>query len=269
MTPKTIVILLVGLTLASVHLAEAQQGKIPRIGILTPDPIPARADLFEAFRQGLRELGYVEGRNIAIEWGSAEGRFDRLPAVAAELVGLNVDVIVATGGTVPAQAAKNVTRTIPVVFTSVGDPVGAGLVASLARPGGNVTGLSRVGPDLSVKKLELLKEVVPKISRVALISNPANPSNLLSMRETEVAARAFRVQLQSLEVRGPNDLEPAFSAIKKERAGALIVQADPIFRSERARLAELAVKNFNFLALPVAAVEKILHLQSKMSGIPI
>jgi ABC-type uncharacterized transport system substrate-binding protein len=244
MAIKTVVALLVGLALAFVHVAEAQQQKkIPRIGYLAVNSPSLDRQLVEAFQQGLRRLGWVDGQSITIEYRFAEGKLDRLPALATELVRLKVDVIVSAGGTPPALAAKNATATIPIVFISTSDPVASGLVESLARPGGNVTGFSNFYAELSGKGLELLKEIVPKISRVASLWNPANPATKVSLKETEIAARALRVQLQSLEVRGPQDFEVAFSQMTRARADALIIQADPIFRGERARLAELAAKN--------------------------
>ena len=202
--------------------AGAQQpAKVPRIGLLSPDaPYPT-----EAFRQGLRELGYVEDQNIAFESRFAEGRYERLPAFAAELVRLKVDVIV-TGGTLAIQAAQHATRTIPIVMTNTSDPVAGGFVASLARPGGNITGLSMMSHELVGKQLELLKEVVPRLSRVALLWNPANASNGPQLREAEVAARALKVRLQPLEVRYPEDLDSAFAAMTRERAGGLLVLND-------------------------------------------
>ena len=180
--------------------AEAQQpAKIPRIGYLTaasPSAIPAR---LEAFRQGLRELGYVEGKNIVIEWRYAEGKLDRLPALAAELVRLKVDIIV-TAGPPATHAAKEATTTIPIVMTQDPDPVGNGFVASLARPGGNITGLSALAPELSGKQLELLKEIVPRLSRVAVLGTSTNPGNAQTLREIELAAKAFGVKLQYLDV---------------------------------------------------------------------
>jgi len=199
--------------------------------------------LLDAFRQGLRELGWVEGQNIAIEYRFAEGRFDRLPDLAAELVRLKVDIIVAQP-TPAAVAAKNATKTIPIVMISVGDPVGLGLIASLARPGGNVTGSSySVGPEIAGKLLELLKETVPKVRRVAILWNPANPAQPLFIRELNVAAPSLGVQLQLLEARGPNEFEGAFAAMAKERAGALLVMADGMFLLHRTRLADLAARS--------------------------
>jgi len=242
MTTKTIVVLLVALTLASVHLAEAQQSKkVPRIGVLWLYSPAIASPFAEAFRQGLRELGYVEGKSIVIEYRHAEGKYDRLPSLAAELVRLNVDIIV-TASTQAAQAGQQATRSIPIVMTVVSDPVESGLVGSLARPGGNVTGLSLMHPELSGKRLELLKEVIPKLSRVAVLSNLSNPIIPPLLRETEAAARAVGVQLQVVEVRGPIELDSAFGAMTRDRAGALVVLPDGTFQNERRRIAALAAK---------------------------
>ena len=224
---------------------EAQQAaKIPRIGYLEPN-LPGSRHLQEAFSQGLRALGYVEGRNVIIEYRDAEGRPERLLALAAELVALKVEVIMAGPGTAAALAAKQATPTVPVVFTGVGDPVTDGLVKSLAWPGGNVTGLSLLGPDLVGKLLELLKQAVPKVSRVALLLKPdATPDRMkLFLKEADVAAQALGVGLQVVEARGPADFERAFSDISKARAGALAVLATPVFSSARQRLVNLAEKN--------------------------
>jgi putative ABC transport system substrate-binding protein len=195
----------------------------------------------EAFRQGLRELGYVEGQNIAIESRWTEGKDDRLPALAADLVRSKVDVIVAETGAAT-RAAQQATRTIPIVMSLVNDPVGSGLVASLARPGGNVTGLTIMSPDLVGKQLELLKEVVPKVSRVALLRHPDNPASAAQLREAEAAAQALGVRLQTLEARSPQEIDGAFAAMTRERAGALLVIPDTLFWSQRRQIAELAVK---------------------------
>jgi putative tryptophan/tyrosine transport system substrate-binding protein len=236
----TILALLVGWA----GTAQAQQPeKVRRIGFLAVNSPSADKHLDEAFRQSLRELGWVKGRNITIEYRSAEGKADRLPALAAELVNAKVDVIVSAAGTPGAQAAKKATGTIPIVFTSSGDPVATALVASLSHPGGNVTGLSRVGPDLSVKKVELLKEIMPKISRIAFVWNPDNAANALALKETEAAADEMRWQVQSIEVRGPHEFEAAFSAMGKARAPAVIVQSDQSFRGKLSQLAQLAIKN--------------------------
>ena len=188
----------------------------------------ANSARIEAFRQGLRELGYVEGKNIVIEWRSAEGKLDRLPALAAELVRLKVDIIV-TAGPTATRAAKEATSTIPIVMAQDTDPVGTGFVASLARPGGNITGLSTLAPELSGKQLELLKEIVPKLSRVAVFGTSTNPGNAQALREVELAAGAFEVKLQYLDVLSPKDIETAFRAAGKGRAEAvLMLVASPI-----------------------------------------
>src|SRR5262245_8145413 len=237
---KTALGVLVALLFAVSFPVEAQQTKkVPRIGYLSSGSASFRTG---AFRQGLRDLGYVEGKNIIIEYRNAEGKIERYPDLVVDLVGLKVDVIF-TSSTPGALAAKNATKTIPIVFTNVGDPVANGLVASLARPGGNITGLSTLAPELSGKGLELLKETIPKLSRVAVVWNPDNPGKTSSFKETEVAAQALRLQLQSLEVRGPNDVEPAFQAAKKERAVALIVLRDVVVTSQMTRILELALKN--------------------------
>ena len=224
--------------------ADAQQtGKVHRIGYLSSGSATAPPYLVEAFRQGLRERGWVEGQNTLIEYRWAEGKFDRLPDLAAELVRLKVDIIVAVASPA-AAAAKNATATIPIVGISLGDPVGLGLIASLARPGGNVTGSSySVGLEIFGKQLELLKETVPKVRRVAILSNPANPVLPVWIREIKVAARSLGVQLQLFEARGPNEFDGAFAAMAKERVGALLVPSDPIFNLHRARLADLAARS--------------------------
>jgi putative ABC transport system substrate-binding protein len=226
--------------------AEAQRaGKVYRIGILPPGPISERVHLWEAFRQGLRELGYVEGQNITLVFPSAEVRPERVPHLAAELVNLKVDLIVA--GTTPAAlAAKQATKTIPIVATSVADPVGDGLVASLARPGGNITGFTFLGPELVPKRLELLKEAIPGVSRVAALWHPAaygEPTMRDMLKEIETAARALGVQLQLVRARGPDDFDRAFSAMTTERAGALIVFPSPMLYTERRGIVDLAAKH--------------------------
>ena len=221
--------------------AEAQQPKkVPRIGFVAITGDPNTSNIVE-FRRGLRDLGYIEGKNILIEYRYAEG-VTEFPNLATELVRLKVDVIVVPS-TAGAQAAKNATTTIPVVFTSVGDPVGTGVVASLARPGGNVTGLSNLSPELSGKQLELLKEAFPKISHVAVLWETANAGNAASLGEMKVAVEALRVTLQRLEFRGPDDFEPAFSAIKRERASALIVLRNSIIRKHLAQIVDFAAKS--------------------------
>jgi putative tryptophan/tyrosine transport system substrate-binding protein len=219
-----------------------QPGKIPRIGFLFvnfPSSTPAR---YEAFRQRLRELGYVEGKNIVIESRSAEGKVDRLPALLDELVRLKVDVIVTTGpsGT---RAAKEASVTIPIVMAADIDPVGSGFVASLARPAGNITGLSSLSPELSGKRLELLKEIVPRLARVAVLGTSTVPGNAQALRETELAARAFKVKLQYLDVLGAKDIEVAFRAASKERADGVLVLTGQVLNSHRTRVVDLAVKS--------------------------
>ena len=219
-----------------------QVGKVPRIGILWSfSPIIA-SPFADAFRQGLGGLGYVEGQNIALEERWADGRYERLPDLAADLVRLNVDVLV-TVATPATQAAQQATKTIPIVMTLVSDPVQSGLVVNLARPGGNATGLSFMHPELSRKRLELLKEILPKIARVAVLSNPSNPNTPPLMRETEAAARAMRVQLQVVEVRDSTQLDGAFAAMIRDRAGALVVTPDSVFLDQRRRIVDLAAKS--------------------------
>jgi len=195
--------------------------------------------LLQAFQQGLRALGYVEGQNITIEFRWAEGQYDRLPGLAAELVRLKVSVVVA-GGPPAIQAAKQATETIPIVMGSVGDPVATRFVASLARPGGNITGISTMLPELVGKQLELLKEVLPKVSRVALLGNPANPGNVPLLRHAQDAARALGVRLQPLEARDLSEVDSAFAAITTERAGAVIVLSDTVLLDHRTRIADHA-----------------------------
>ena len=223
--------------------AEAQQPtKVPRIGFLSAASSSAISARVEAFRQGLRELGYVEGKNIFIEWRFAEGKSDRLPSLAAELVRLKVDVIVSEAPT-STRSAKQATVTIPIVMMFDDDPVGSGFVASLARPGGNITGLSTLSPEISGKQLELLKEIVPKLSRVGVLGDVTRPGIPQALREINVAADAFRVQVQYLEVRGSKDIEIAFRAASKERVDAVLVLGSPVLTSERKQVVELAVKS--------------------------
>ena len=211
------------LLLLSIHSVGAQQaGKVYRIGVLRGG---SPADPFvEALRQGLHDLGYVEGKNILIDYRYAEGKPDRLPNLAAELVRIKSDVIV-TADTPPTRAAKNATREIPIVMAVVADPVAAGLIVSLARPGGNVTGLSNLAPELDGKRLELLKETLPMVTRVAWVWDPGNPALVIRLKGIQAAAPALGLKLQALEVRNPGELESAFEAAIRERAGALLVPA--------------------------------------------
>ena len=230
--------------MAAARIVEAQQTeKVYRIGYLGPSSATAVSRFTEAFRQGLRERGWVEGQNIVIEYRFAEGQYDRLPGLAAELARLKVDVIVAIP-TPAAVAAKNATATIPIVMTNVGDPVGLGLIASLARPGWNVTGLSySIGMETFGKSLELLKTAVPKVRRVAVLSNPANSAHALAISSLKVMAQSLALDLQFLAARGPNEFDGAFAAMAKERAGAVLVTADSLFNLHRARLADLTAKH--------------------------
>jgi putative ABC transport system substrate-binding protein len=225
-------------------IAEAQQPtKVPRIGYLTAASLSAMAPRFEAFQQGLRELGYVEGKNIVIDYRSPEGKFDRLPALAAELVRLQVDVIV-TGGGAATRPAKEATSTIPIVMAQDSDPVGNGFVASLARPGGNITGLATLAPEISGKRLEILKEVVPRLSRVALFGTSTEPANAQILKETELAAGALKVKLQYLDILGPTDFETAFRAAGKAHADAVLIRVSgPFAMSQRSQIAKLAIKS--------------------------
>ncbi len=236
-------ILVAVVLLALAVIAEAQQPKkVARIGFLGASSASVLAARIEAFRQGLRDLGYVEGKNIVIEWRSAEGKLDRLPALAAELVRLKVDVIVTTGPA-PTRPAKEATSTIPIVMAFDNDPVGNGFVASLARPGGNITGLSTLAPEISGKQLEVLKEIVPRLSRVAVLGSSTTPGNAQSLKETELAAGAFGVKVQYLDVRDPKDIDTAFRATGKGRADAILVLTSPVFNPYRTEIADLAAKN--------------------------
>ena len=229
-------------------VAPAQQtAKVSRIGYLSmlSRSDPTLGPLRDAFQQGLREHGYIEGQTIIFQWRFAEGRPERLPELAAELVRLNVDLIF-TETTPAARAARQVTTTIPIVFNPIADPVQEGFVAALARPGGNLTGLTQMAPQLGGKRLELLKEAVPRTTRVAVLSHPGVPSETtvrIMLDETESAARVIGVQLQRREARSPNDLEHQFAEMSRERIGGLIVLPSPMFLSERKRIVDLAVKN--------------------------
>jgi putative ABC transport system substrate-binding protein len=223
--------------------AEAQPPtKVHRIRYLAANSLSDNAARIEGFRQGLRELGYVEGKNIIIEWRSAVGKPDRLPALAAELVSLNVEVLVSYGPT-PTRVAKKATTTIPIVMSFDSDPVGSGVVASLARPGGNITGLSSLAPEISGKQLEILKEIVPKLSRVAVLGHSHEPGNAQALKELELAAGALKVQIQYLNVLSAKDIKPSFQSVSKQRAGAVLVLAGPVMSPHRTEVANLAAKN--------------------------
>jgi ABC-type uncharacterized transport system substrate-binding protein len=243
MRRKILSVVLTILFLAAVNPAQAQQPtKVPRIGFLGATYPSTNTARIEAFRQGLRELGYVEGKNIVIEYRWAEGKTERLPDLAAELVRLKVDIIV-TAGPAVTRPVKEATSTIPIVMSFDNDPIGSGFVASLARPGGNITGLSALFPELSGKRLELLKEVVPMISRMAFFGTSTQPGTAQALRETELAAGAFGVQVQYLEVRDPKDIETAFQTARKGRAEAVLMMASgPVLNPRQKEILELAVK---------------------------
>jgi putative tryptophan/tyrosine transport system substrate-binding protein len=238
---KRSLLLIVLLMAARGVIAEAQPKKVPRIGLLAAGSPSSHAHQHVAFRQGLRDLGYIEGQNIIVEYRFAEGKIDRFPELAAEMVGLKVNVIV-VGGTRLASAAKQATNTIPIVVGSAGDLIGEGVVDSLARPGGNVTGSTNISPDLSGKRLELLVEILSRTSRVVVLWEPS-PGSLNEVRETESAARALGVKLQSQQIRSANDFDSAYSAMTRERADALIIIQGSLTLFHRTQLLELAVKN--------------------------
>jgi putative ABC transport system substrate-binding protein len=242
MREKFFVWLLATVLLSIAPLAEAQQPtKIP-LGFLSANSRAPMSARYEAFRQGLRELGYVEGKNIVIESRYTEGKLDSLPALAAELVRLKVDVIV-TEGTTATRFAKEATSSIPIVMAQDPDPVGTGFVASLAQPGGNITGLSNLRPELSGKRLELMKEIVPRLARLSVLGTSTVPGNAQSLKEMELGASAFGVQLQYLDVLGPKEIETVFRAASKGRADAVLVLGSPFLLSHRTQVVDLALKS--------------------------
>ena len=235
--------LLLTVLLLTVYPAEAQQPtKLPRIGFVTAGSASTIAVRIEALRQGLRDLGYIEDKNIIIEWRFAEGKVDRLPALVTELVRLKVDVLLSAGAAVTGPA-KNATRTIPIVMAQDTDPVGNGFVASLAQPGGNITGLSSYSAELNGKRVELLKEIVPRLSRMAVVGQSTYPGNSQSLKETKLAAEALKLQLQYLDVVDPKDIENAFREARKTRAGGALVLQNNVLNSQRKETADLAIKN--------------------------
>ncbi len=244
MERRTFLVMIAGGLLTAPLAAEAQQtaGKIPRIGFLGNSTAALEANLVGPFREGLRDLGYVEGRNILIEYRWAEGQYERFPALIAELIVLKVDVIV-TAGTPAALAVRKATTSIPIVMAAVGDPIGVGLVASLARPGGNVTGLTAIAPELEGKRLELLREVVPKLSHIAVLWNPDNSFHVGSLKETRAAAQVLGIKVQPLGVRISEEFPAAFAAILRERPGAVLVLADRIFLHNRTRIVDFEAKH--------------------------
>ncbi len=216
-------------------VAAHAQPKIPRVGFMGNSTAALEANLVGSFRDGLRELGYEEGRNIVIEYRWADGKYERFPTLIAELIVAKVNVIV-TAGTPAALAVKKATTTVPLVMVAVGDPVGTGLVPSLARPGGNLTGLSSIAPDLEGKRLDILREVVPTLSHVAMFFNSLNPFHVASMRQAHAAAQAMGIKLQEHDIRKSEDLDGAFAAIRKERPDALLILADRVFLHNRQRM---------------------------------
>jgi putative tryptophan/tyrosine transport system substrate-binding protein len=237
-----LLILVVVVQLAGAVRAEAQQtAKIPRIGFLLEAPISATAARIEAFRQGLRELGYVEGKNIIIELRSSEGKIERRSELSAELVRLKVDVIVSGGPTVT-RVLRDTTSTIPIVMGQDTDPVGSGFVASLARPGGNVTGLATFAPEMAGKQLELLKDIVPKLSHVAVIGNSTTPGDAQALREMVLAAGSYEIYLRYLDVQDAKDIQPMIGAAAKGHADALVVLGNPILNAHRKQIIDLAEK---------------------------
>jgi putative ABC transport system substrate-binding protein len=243
MNHKVILFLLAPSILISSHLADAQQvKKVWRIGFLGSGSASGYASRVNAMREGLRELGYVEGKNIVIEYRWADERYDRLPNLGAELVRLKVDLII-THGTPASRAAKQAATTIPIVMAAIGDAVAAGLVASLARPGGNITGSSFFMPEISAKRLELVKEAIPSVSRVAVLVNPSNPVNQPVLKEMQSTARLLGLELQQFEVRAPDDFASAFSVMVKKQVGALAVPEDAMLNSQAERITDLATKN--------------------------
>jgi putative ABC transport system substrate-binding protein len=245
MMPRSALATVLGFVLLAAPMAADAQpaGKVQRVGFLAGSSPTAPWRQGEAFEQGLRELGWVERQNMVVEYRFAEGRHDRLPDLAADLVRLRVDVIVGLGNAA-AAAAKSATPTIPIVMVSVADPVALGLIESLARPGGNVTGLAdSTGTETAGKRLELLTEIAPKLRWVAVLSNRANPVQPRAMDAVKAAAQSLGVQLQLVEVRGSHEFDRAFAAMAKQRAGALLVVTEAMFTPHRARLADLAAKN--------------------------
>ena len=251
MTRKIFICTLLTVFLLTISIAEPQQPtKVPQIGYLDGGFPSTNATRIDAFRQGLRDLGYVEGKNIIVHYRHAEGQLDRQPALLAELLRLKVEIIVAGGGGGSISAAKEATATIPIVMPMAIDPVGQGFVTSLARPGGNVTGLATLAPEISGKQLEILKEVIPNLSRVAVLGSSTNAANTRLFKEVEAPAAAFRVKLQYLDVLNPKDFETAFRAANKGRAQAVLVLTGPVVNAQRKQIAELAVKNRLPVILP-------------------
>jgi putative ABC transport system substrate-binding protein len=235
------VLLLIGVILTSTRFADAQQLKnVPRIGYLSGGPLSAART--EPFRRGLRELGYIEGKNIILEWRSADGKRDRTPALAAELVRLKVNVIVTTGSA-DTRLVKEATSSIPIVMTQANDPVGSGFVATLARPGGNITGLSSFSPELSGKRLEILKEIIPGLSRIAVFGTSTSPGNAQALKDIEIAAAALGVKLHYVDVLSPKDISTAFRDANKGQDNAVLMNVSGSLAIQQKELAAFAVKS--------------------------
>jgi ABC-type uncharacterized transport system substrate-binding protein len=242
-------------------LAAGAQTKIPRVGFMGNSTAALEANLLDAFHEGLRELGYEEGRNIVIEYRWADGKYDQFPALVAELIAAKVDAII-TAGTPAALAVKRATTTVPLVMVAVGDPIGTGLVPSLARPGGNLTGLSSIAPDLEGKRLQLLREVVPPLSHVAMFINSLNPFHDSSVRQARAAAQTMGIKLQLYDIRKSEDLDEAFAAIRKRRPDALLILADRVFLHNRQRMVDFT----NEQRLPnVNAYKELVEVGGMMS----
>jgi putative ABC transport system substrate-binding protein len=231
-----------GLVVAPLTADAQQAAKVARIGFLGNSTAALEANLVGPFREGLREFGYVEGQNILIEYRWAEGQYERFPALIAELLARKVDVIV-TAGTPATLAVKRATASVPLVMIAVGDPVGTGIVPSLSQPGGNITGLTSIAPEIEGKRLELLREVIPNVSHIAVLWNAANPIQVIQERETQAAAQVLRMKMLSLGVRTKEEIEDALAAIVRERPGALLVLADRLFLHHRTRIMDFAAKH--------------------------
>jgi len=257
---EAILIFALGVLAAPLGADAQQRANVARIGVLGSPTASSYATRIEAFKRGLRELGYVEGQNIAIEYRWAEGRYERLPGLAAELVRLRVDVIV-THSTPGTRAAQQATTTIPIVMATNADAVATGLVASLARPGGNTTGSTNLSPEFNAKRLELLKEAIPRIRRVAALMNPANPGNELAFKRMELTARALGIEVQRAWVRRGDELDSTFSELVKARSDALVIVDDAALLPQAKRIADLAAKN----RLPTAVPLSFVHTGSLLS----
>ena len=242
MRGRLAVALCLGVLVAALPTHAQQKAKVYRIGFLGNSTAALEANLIGPFREGLRDLGYEEGKNVVIEYRWAEGQYEQFPTLIAELMALKVDVIV-TAGTPATQAVKKATTSVPLVMVAVGDPVGTGIVASLNRPGGNITGLTSISPELEGKRLELLREIIPKLSHIAVLWNPVSAFAVIAEKEVQAAARALRVKVLSLGVRTPEELDGAFLAIDRERPGALLVLADRLFLHHRTRIMNFAAQH--------------------------